>query len=430
MLLLNPLPQRLDSGATPTFAGLLAGDGTAAAPSIAFANSTNMGFFRYGTNDLGVSVLGATSFIIGSGGTLYGANGTARLTLPASGSVGLVAAGTAQNITLAPSTTGYVDIVGSNDASFANALRVLTPTLSNNNSALILLGKASAANQSAFINYFYTTTASNTRLDFGHNGTTGQVSLMQTGRFLIGTGGVDSGALLQIGNDSSVISGGMVFGTSTFFYRRGDGILGIGHATIPQLYFTDPSGNVFGFVLGSTNLLRLGGNGASGQTRIDSGGAQACIFDTSQNATFANQVRGTGNVSSDTALLITSKLAFTSAANGVAMISNAGGTDFTRLQFGGTTASFPALKRSGPSFHARLADDTAYTDMAVSVLYAFGGQIYFDATGTVVLRAGANSPEGAITAPVGSLYSRTNGGAGTTLYVKESGTGNTGWVAK
>ena len=43
---------------------------------------------------------------------------------------------------------------------------------------------------------------------------------------------------------------------------------------------------------------------------------------------------------------------------------------------------------------------------------------------------GTGSPEGVVTAPVGSLYSRTDGGAGTTLYVKESGTGNTGWVAK
>ncbi len=42
---------------------------------------------------------------------------------------------------------------------------------------------------------------------------------------------------------------------------------------------------------------------------------------------------------------------------------------------------------------------------------------------------GSGSPEGAVTAPVGSRYSRTNGGAGTCLYVKESGSGNTGWVA-
>ncbi len=43
---------------------------------------------------------------------------------------------------------------------------------------------------------------------------------------------------------------------------------------------------------------------------------------------------------------------------------------------------------------------------------------------------GFGSPEGVVTAPVGTLYLRLNGGAGTTLYVKESGVGNTGWVAK
>jgi hypothetical protein len=45
------------------------------------------------------------------------------------------------------------------------------------------------------------------------------------------------------------------------------------------------------------------------------------------------------------------------------------------------------------------------------------------------LRYGAGSPEGVITAPIGSLYFRTDGGASTTLYVKESGAGNVGWAA-
>ena len=49
---------------------------------------------------------------------------------------------------------------------------------------------------------------------------------------------------------------------------------------------------------------------------------------------------------------------------------------------------------------------------------------------TVTIASGSGTPEGAVTAPVGSLYLRTNGGAGTTLYIKESGTGNTGWVGK
>jgi hypothetical protein len=53
-----------------------------------------------------------------------------------------------------------------------------------------------------------------------------------------------------------------------------------------------------------------------------------------------------------------------------------------------------------------------------------------DINGALNISTGAGSPEAAVTAAVGSMYTRTDGGAGTTLYVKESGTGNTGWVAK
>jgi hypothetical protein len=46
--------------------------------------------------------------------------------------------------------------------------------------------------------------------------------------------------------------------------------------------------------------------------------------------------------------------------------------------------------------------------------------------------SGLGSPEARIVAVVGSLYLRTDGGAGTSVYVKESGRGatSTGWVAK
>lgn len=46
------------------------------------------------------------------------------------------------------------------------------------------------------------------------------------------------------------------------------------------------------------------------------------------------------------------------------------------------------------------------------------------------LIAGTGTPEGVVTATVGCMFLRTDGGAGTTLYVKETGSGNTGWVAK
>lgn len=47
-----------------------------------------------------------------------------------------------------------------------------------------------------------------------------------------------------------------------------------------------------------------------------------------------------------------------------------------------------------------------------------------------LIKSGTGTPEGVVTAPVGSLFLRTNGGATTTLYIKESGSGNTGWTAK
>lgn len=50
--------------------------------------------------------------------------------------------------------------------------------------------------------------------------------------------------------------------------------------------------------------------------------------------------------------------------------------------------------------------------------------------GSVTWTSGPRSPEGAVVGVVGSLYTNTVGGAGTTLWIKESGTGNTGWVAK
>ena len=59
-----------------------------------------------------------------------------------------------------------------------------------------------------------------------------------------------------------------------------------------------------------------------------------------------------------------------------------------------------------------------------------GHPLYTNGTGGPGWQSGAGSPEGVVTSRIGSLYSRSDGGAGTSLYVKESGTGTTGWVAK
>jgi hypothetical protein len=61
-----------------------------------------------------------------------------------------------------------------------------------------------------------------------------------------------------------------------------------------------------------------------------------------------------------------------------------------------------------------------------------GGTIvhHASAPASLITHTGTGTPESAVKGSIGSIYHRTDGGAGTCLYIKESGTGTTGWVAK
>lgn len=91
-----------------------------------------------------------------------------------------------------------------------------------------------------------------------------------------------------------------------------------------------------------------------------------------------------------------------------------------RIVFGdGEVAQFG---RAGSTIEAYSGSGTTLANLrAQSMLFG---------TASTKIISGIGDPNGAYTADVGSLFLRTNGGAGSTLYVKESGTGNTGWVAK
>jgi len=79
-------------------------------------------------------------------------------------------------------------------------------------------------------------------------------------------------------------------------------------------------------------------------------------------------------------------------SDGVLKVTNAAGTDFSRLQFGGTTSAFPALKRVGADLDVRLADDTGFavlqaklttdTNYTAGVIVPTGYLTLYDATGT------------------------------------------------
>ena len=86
-----------------------------------------------------------------------------------------------------------------------------------------------------------------------------------------------------------------------------------------------------------------------------------------------------------------------------------------------------------PVFRAGYTNNGAWPDSFPRMRILANGS-YLVGTGaddaTAGIYFGTGTPEAQITAPVGSIFLRRDGGANTTLYVKQSGVGNTGWVAK
>jgi hypothetical protein len=95
----------------------------------------------------------------------------------------------------------------------------------------------------------------------------------------------------------------------------------------------------------------------------------------------------------------------------------------------------PDGSAGAPTFRALVAPDIA--GLAVGATAQNTGRftvLTADASATVAgakISAGSGTPEGSVVGSVGDLFLRRDGGAGTTLYVKESGAAtNTGWAAK
>lgn len=96
-----------------------------------------------------------------------------------------------------------------------------------------------------------------------------------------------------------------------------------------------------------------------------------------------------------------------------------------------TVSGAAALPTNSAELAASLSDETGSGLAVFATSPSFSTQISTPKvvwTGAVIDVYGIGSPEGAISASIGSVYRRTDGGASTSLYVKESGAGNTGWV--
>lgn len=170
---------------------------------------------------------------------------------------------------------------------------------------------------------------------------------------------------------------------------------GVLKADVNVVQLTAERGGTFS---AQATAVRLGAMGSAGLVQIARDGTVKWTFD---GATLEPNTGGTHNIGTGALPLSEINLA-----------STAGGIRFYNSSVEQLTLQVDAVDTLS------MYD----SDLLQFARFNYGPSIH--------LQAGSGSPEGVVTANIGSLYSRTNGGANTSLYVKESGTGNTGWVAK
>lgn len=189
-----------------------------------------------------------------------------------------------------------------------------------------------------------------------------------------------NGQMLRVYNtytDASNYERGEVGFSSNTFYVRAQNA---GTGTQRQLVF---DGSVVGFRIGGADKAFINGDGhfvsgssGTGDLGISSNGWRTLYLSQYIRWLGATAING-------------------SIADGNLLLTNNAVADFGLLQFGGTSASFPALKRSGAGLLARTADDSAYA--ALTALSITVGTAAAMVTTNVALTDGAGVAAGTIT---------------------------------
>lgn len=131
---------------------------------------------------------------------------------------------------------------------------------------------------------------------------------------------------------------------------------------------------------------------------------------------------GTTAIYVNTAIRLTVKDA---EANGAIVVDHASASvlvleNVATTTSGGGTKGYQGIASSECRVYGRVDFSSTATPWTVNAT----GKLY------LVDQIGAGTPEAAVIASIGSTFLRNDGGASTTLYVKTSGNGNTGWTAK
>jgi Hyaluronidase protein (HylP) len=234
--------------------------------------------------------------------------------------------------------------------------------------------------------------------------TSAAIQIIQTGNAAAST---SVGGALNINNTGSTGAGLVVYSAQASPSGR-LGVFNANHATFSQTcLYTTTAGT--GHALAANNSATNNATGSAGNFTSSNVGASCLQVSGSETGRGSIKVTHTGTGTDGNASAISVDCAGTgTAAQGI----------FVDATGGGTTGALLNLRNNGSQILK------VYTDATFAIPTVQLGN------GGPLITTGAGTPESAVTAPVGSLYLNTSGGTSTTLYVKTSGTGNTGWTAK
>ena len=157
----------------------------------------------------------------------------------------------------------------------------------------------------------------------------------------------------------------LALGGNTFLVSSAANTLALRNSTNAQTFLvnnthTDASNYERGFVKWESNSFAIGtekaGTGSARAMILQTDGATRLTISSTGGATFTSNVI----CAASSAFMWLSRSAIYSPSDGVLRLSNQAASDFTRLQFGGTTSSFPSIKRSTTILQGVLADDSGF----------------------------------------------------------------------
>jgi len=142
---------------------------------------------------------------------------------------------------------------------------------------------------------------------------------------------------------------------------------GLARSSANNLAITNGSSTNYWF-LGAAGIQCGSGDGNSAACDVGTSGARVRNI----NATGTIITNSSAVIAGDASYQFNGRSLIWSPANSIIRLTDNAGTDFNRIQFGGTTNLFPALKRFGNAVAVRAADDTISTFATLTACSASG----------------------------------------------------------